>query len=420
MSQELRERPARDAGPPPSAPARLPRRPAILPPPPSGLYPGWRVVAGAFLVLMVGYGAIYSYAAFAEEIAATFGSSRSAVALVYALSGGSCFFVSALTGPLSDRIGARVLAATGMVLVGLGLMVAATARSLVEVYLGYGLLIGIGTGFAYVPAVAAVQRWFTAQRGLASGIAVSGIGIGTALVPPLADALAVLGDWRAAFVACGALAALVGFGGALLLRPPPGGTDGVEAAPRPPPVLGRGFALAYAGTLLVSVPAVLPHALLVGTARDLGLARHEAVALLGLIGLGTIAGRFLVAALADMLGRRRVFLGCCGGMAASLFAWAFGGGELALQAFALGFGALQGGFVALLPAFVADAFGARSVGAVLGLLYTSRGLSLLAAPPALAAAIALAGAHAWPVLGAAALGLGGTLLLAAAGRSLGR
>ena len=51
-------------------------------------------------------------------------------------------------------------------------MVAATASSLVEIYAGYGLLIGLGTGFAYVPAMAAVQRWFDAHRGLASGIAV--------------------------------------------------------------------------------------------------------------------------------------------------------------------------------------------------------------------------------------------------------
>jgi OFA family oxalate/formate antiporter-like MFS transporter len=421
MNQALRRpAPRTEAGGAAPFPHALPRRREYVPPPPSGIFPGWLVVAGAFIVTMVGYGAIYSYAAFAEEIAVAFGAQRGAVALVYALSGGSCFFVSALTGPLADRIGARVLAAAGMLLVGLGLMVAATARSLVEVYVGYGLLIGLGTGCAYVPALAAVQRWFTAARGLASGLAVSGIGIGTALVPPLAEALAVLGDWRAAFLACGALAAAVGFVGAMLLRPPPG-LDAQEAAEPAPPaapcaVLGRDFALAYAGTLLASLPAVLPHALLVATARDLGLARAEAVSLLGLIGLGTIAGRFLLAALADVVGRRAVFLACTAGMAASVLVWAVARDLAVLQGFALGFGALQGGFVALLPAFVADGFGARSVGGVLGLLYTSRGIALLAAPPALAFGIALAAGHALPLVATAALGLAGTALLAATGR----
>lgn len=380
-----------------------------------GLYPGWYVVAGAFLVTMVGYGAIYSYAAFAEEIAAAFGSSRGSVAVVYALSGGTCFFASALTGPLADRIGARVLAATGMLLVGLGLMVAASAQSLLEVYVGYGVLIGLGVGFAYVPALAAVQRSFDVHRGLASGIAVSGIGIGTALVPPLAHALSALGDWRVAFVVCGCLAALVGLGGALLLRPAPHLVQEGPLPLRPTPpslVLGRRFALAYAGTLLVSVPAVLPHALLVATARDLDLGRQEALALLGLIGLGTIVGRFLLAALADAVGRRAVFLCCCAGMSASMLVWAAARAEPTLQAFALGFGALQGGFVALLPAFVADSFGARSVGGVLGVLYTSRGIALLVAPPALAVAVAVLAGHAAALAVVALLGILGAALLA--------
>jgi MFS family permease len=382
---------------------------------PAAPFRGWCVVAGAFLVTMVGYGAIYSYAAFAEEIGATFSAERASVAIVFALSGGSCFFVSALTGPLADRLGARVLAATGMLLVGLGFLVAAAATSLIEVYVGYGVLIGLGCGFAYVPAIAAVQRAFDIHRGLASGIAVSGIGIGTALVPPAADALSALGDWRAVFVACGALAALIGLGGAMLLPRAPQDAPADDPRPTPPEtVLSRDFALVYAGTLLVSLPSVLPHAMLVGTARDMGLDRYDAVALLGLIGLGTIIGRFLLAALADAVGRRAVFLLCCGGMSAAMLLWASAEGEPALQAFALGFGALQGGFVALLPAFVADSFGARRVGGVLGVLYTSRGIALLAAPPLLALGIAAMAGHAVPVVAMGLIGAAGTLLLASA------
>lgn len=384
---------------------------------PAAPFRGWWVVAGAFLVTMVGFGAIYSYAAFAEEIGAAFSAERASVAIVFALSGGSCFFVSALTGPLADRLGARVLAATGMLLVGLGFLVAAAATSLIEVYIGYGVLIGLGCGFAYVPALAAVQRCFDVHRGLASGIAVSGIGIGTALVPPAAELLSDLGDWRTAFVMAGFVCAVVGVAGALLLLPAPALTQEsaphVAARPTPPPVVrSRGFALVYAGTLLVSLPAVLPHALLVGTARDMGLSRQDALALLGLIGLGTIIGRFLLAALADAVGRRRVFLACCAGMSSSMLIWAVAEAQPALQAFALGFGALQGGFVALLPAFVADSFGPRRVGGVLGVLYTSRGIALLAAPPLLTLGIAAIAGHALPVTGIALLGIAGTILLA--------
>jgi hypothetical protein len=100
-------------------------------------------------------------------------------------------------------------------------------------------------------------------------------------------------------------------------------------------------------------------------------------------------------------------------MAGSLLAWAVAADTAALQGFALVFGALQGGFVALLPAFVADSFGAAALGGVLGVLYTSRGVALLAAPPALAFGIAAFAGHGLPVAAAAALGGLGTLLLAA-------
>jgi MFS family permease len=377
---------------------------------------GWAVVTGAFLVTMVGFGAVYSYAAFAEDIARTFGSSRVSVSIVYALSGGSCFFISAVSGALADRLGTRLMATMGMLLVGLGIAATAAARSLIEVYAAYGLLVGLGCGFAYVPALVAVQQSFDAQRGFASGIALSGIGVGTALIPPAAEAFAALGDWRTTFVLCGGLAAVTGLCGAVLL---PGLAPDAKAAGRnapscdpPPAALRDGFAITYAGTLLVSVTVALPHAMLVDTARDLGIDRQDALALLGLIGIGTIVGRFILSAIADVVGRRAIFLVCCSATSVSMAFWAMAKHQPALQAFALGFGALQGGFVALLPAFIADSFGARKLGTVLGILYTSRGVALLAAPPALAAGITLSAGHQWPLMAAAALGMAGTILLA--------
>ena len=66
---------------------------------------------------------------------------------------------------------------------------ASVARSLMEVYAAYGLGVGLGIGCSYVPAVGAVQRWFVRRRGFASGLAVSGIGVGTLVMPPVASFL---------------------------------------------------------------------------------------------------------------------------------------------------------------------------------------------------------------------------------------
>lgn len=402
-----------------------------MPPPlsPFQRHRGWMVVLGAFLVLLVGFGTINSSSAFAPEIGDSLGLDRADAAMVLALSSSATFFVSAISGPLSDRVGPRPLAVFGVLLVAFGLAIASAARDGATFFASYGLLVGIGVGLAYVPTVSTVQRWFLAHRGLASGIALSGIGVGTAVVPPLKFLLADFGDWRLAFLSCAVLVAAVGVAGALLLDASPENhgmaPDGERqrargAATRPEePVLGevlrsRGFLLAYLGTLLVAVPAAAPLMLLVGTAEARGLSHAQAVGLLGLMGIGTVAGRFCMAAVADLLGRRLGFVLSCLGVSLAMLVWALADRPASLQGFALIFGALQGGFVALLPAFVADSFGSRSVGGAVGLLYTSRGIALLAGMPLLSMGVTALGAHDVPVALCGLAGLLGTALLSRA------
>jgi MFS family permease len=388
---------------------------------------GWRVAAGAFLVLLAGWGAINSYAAFACDLGRAFDASPASVSLIYALSGGSCFLVGALAGPLADLIGPRRPAATGMLLAGFGLGLAGQATSLPGLCLTYGLLVGTGVGLAYVPALAAVQCWFVARRGWASGLAAMGIGIGTLLVPPVTRSLEALGDWRAELLALGTLVTAVGLAGALLLdgRPEkhelqPDGLRQPEATrPRAPAVLeglplaavrrSRAFALLYFGTLLVSIPAAMPFAHLVFFAQKSGMAHQDAVALIALIGVGSIVGRVLLGAAADRIGRHTAFLGCCVGLSLATLVWPLARPAL-LTGFALAFGVFQGGFVALSSSVVVDLFGRRAAAGAIGLLHTGRGIALLFGPPAVAFAAAALDGYAIPLVVTALLGLLGSAL----------
>ena len=119
---------------------------------------------------------------------------------MFSLAGFLYFGLGIVSGPLADRFGARRLAVAGMILTGLGLAAASAARNLLEVYAAYGFGVGLGVGCAYVPAIGAVQRWFVRRRGFASGLAVSGIGVGTLLMPPLASQLIELLGWRDAYL----------------------------------------------------------------------------------------------------------------------------------------------------------------------------------------------------------------------------
>jgi MFS family permease len=189
--------------------------------PHSRIFYGWFVVAAAFAVTFVGFGCAYTFSAFVEELQRDFGASRGSVSLVFSLAGFLYFGLGIVSGPLADRFGSRRFAVAGMLLTGLGLMAASAARSLPEVYAAYGLGVGLGVGCAYVPAIGAVQRWFVRRRGLASGLAVSGIGIGTLVMPPLASFLIAMLGWRGAYLALGALAATLGGGLALLIENDP-------------------------------------------------------------------------------------------------------------------------------------------------------------------------------------------------------
>src|SRR5262245_41804042 len=185
------------------------------------LFYGWFVVAAAFTVTFVGFGSAYTFSAFVESLQRDFAASRGSVSLVFSLAGFLYFGLGVVSGPLADRWGSRPLAVIGMVLTGAGLALAGAARSLTEVYVAYGLGVGLGVGCSYVPALGAVQRWFARRRGFASGLAVSGIGLGTLVMPPLAAWLIATLGWRAAYVALGVLAALVGAGMALMIENDP-------------------------------------------------------------------------------------------------------------------------------------------------------------------------------------------------------
>src|SRR6266567_5240803 len=195
-----------------------------------GIFRGWFVVAAAFAVTFVGFGCAYTFSAFLESLQRDFGASRGSVSSVFSFAGFLYFGLGIISGPLADRYGSRRLALTGILLIGVGLAAASAARSLVEVYAAYGLGVGLGVGFAYVPAVGAVQRWFLRRRGFASGLAVSGIGVGTLAMPPLASLLIGTLGWRGAYLTLGALAVVLGGGLAMLIENDPGhrglGPDG--------------------------------------------------------------------------------------------------------------------------------------------------------------------------------------------------
>lgn len=358
---------------------------------------GWFVVSAAFVVTFIGFGSAYTFSSFVDSLQQEFGASRGAVSLVFSFAGFLYFGLGVISGPLADRWGARRLAALGMALVGLGLLFASRAQSIFHVYAAYSIGIGAGVGCAYVPTLGAVQRWFVRRRGFASGLAVSGIGVGTLVMPPLATWLIAGIGWRDAYLVLGILAAVIGGGSSLLIADDPRrhgtGPDGdpLEAGGSAPVRNGVSirdavrtprFAGLYAACLISAFGVFVPFVHLVPYAVDHQVTAAAAVLLLGLIGVGSTAGRFFLGGIADGVGRDAFLIAMYAGMAASLAIWAVAGGFWSLATFALLFGVFYGGWVAILPAVVTDHFGSRHVSGIIGILYTSVAIGTLLGPSA--------------------------------------
>lgn len=391
----------------------------------SRVFAGWWVVAGAFLCMMTGYAVAYSFAAFFGPLESEFGARRGETALVFSISAFLYFQLGLPAGLIADRTGPRPVVLGGLLLVAAGLVVAAGATSLWQVYLGYGLGVGLGVGLSYVPSVAAVQRWFVRQRGSASGIAVAGIGVGTLIGAPLAHWLIGSLGWRGTYLVLAALTAAGAIVSGLLVRRGPehyGLTpDGDPPSPDGTNAMPTGFTLReairsgpfwaiYVGALLLSFGLFVPFVHLAPYARDMGLGEGFGVLLIVLLGVGSTVGRFLFASITGWVGRRISFALMYLGAGAMLVMWSQSTTAPALVVFALVFGAFYGGFVAIAPSLAADYFGGRSLGSVIGALYSGVGFGALLGSPVAGYAFDLFGSYAGAILTGAALCLGSFII----------
>jgi MFS family permease len=386
---------------------------------------GWVVVASAFAIMFVTIGSTYSFSAFFSALQDSFAASRGDISLIFSIATAVNYLIGAVSGPLADRFGARPVCLIGIAVAGSGLLFAATASSLWHVTIGFGLGLGVGCGFCFVPALAAVQRWFVQRRGLASGIAVAGIGLGTFVMPVVAEHLISAVGWRNAWITLGCLILAVGGAAALWIDNSPerhgllpdGGTIGhggrhasgtVAGASLRDAVASRPFILLYLSLVPIWIGTSIPFVHFVPHAVDHGVARGTAVAMFGLVGIGSTLGRFLLGSVADRFGRRSLLVCVLAGLALTQLWWMAAAAVWQFAAFALVFGSLYGGFVALYPALTVDYFGGRNASGIIGFLYTGCAVGAFIGPRLAGDVFDMSGSYTMSI----AIGAGTTCLAA--------
>jgi MFS family permease len=357
-------------------------------------YNRW-LVPPAALALHLAIGQVYAFSVFKTPLQEHFGVSHTAIGWVFSLAIAVLGLTAAFGGPWIAKQGPRkamVLAAAfwvaGYVLTGL----AVWTDQLWLVYVGYGLVGGIGLGIGYVAPVATLMAWFPDRPGLATGMAIMGFGGGAMLASPLATALMAAftgptGGLGFAFVALGLMNLVLMLWAAAVIRVPADAGTALDSHGVP---IGAGTDADVPTRTAVRKPVfwLLWLVFFVNITAGIGILETAspmiqanfpsvtvaaAAGFVGLLSLANMGGRFGWSTLSDKLGRPATFtVFVVGGCALYASLATFGGSAIALFV-VLAFVQISfyGGGFSTMPAYLKDLFGQRHLPVILGIILTA-------------------------------------------------
>jgi MFS transporter, OFA family, oxalate/formate antiporter len=348
------------------------------------------VIAIAGVFLQIALGAVYAWSVFRVPLSKQFGWSISEVTLTFTISifvlGISAFF----GGLWLNRKGPRIVALTGGALYGLGVFLASFSHNLWWLYLSYGVIGGIGLGFAYIVPVAVLVKWFPDRRGLITGIAVGGFGAGALITAPVATRLIQSVGVLSTFAYLGiAYLVVTIISGAFMQNPPEGWKlkgwtpTATETSHRAGHDFTLGEALKtwqwYALWLLLFLNTCAGISVISQEApifQELtGASAIIAANMVGLASIGNAVGRVFWAWVSDLITRRATFA-VMFVLQVALFWFLPNIATITLMTI-ITFIVLMcyGGGFGTMPAFAADYFGPRNVGPIYGLMLTAWGFA---------------------------------------------
>jgi MFS family permease len=169
-------------------------------------YYGWMVVAIGFVTMMLVMGTFFSSGILFAAITAEYGWSRAVTSLPFSIAL-ICYATTAwLAGRLFDRYGPQRLFPLGAVCLGVGLLLSTRASTVWHLCLSWGVLVAQGFNLAGIaPHLALAALWFHRQRGIASGLMLSGASIGALVVVPGTQYVVDQYGWRTAYTILGSV-----------------------------------------------------------------------------------------------------------------------------------------------------------------------------------------------------------------------
>jgi MFS family permease len=381
-------------------------------------YPGWRVAGaggvGVFFASLV----VVTFPVLLKPLSLEFAWTREQVSAAFAIAAGVGAVSAAPLGFLLDRVAARRIAAPALAIFGCAFAsLAGLTASLGHLYAVFALLGLAGIGASPVAFGRVISSWFSARRGLALALVVTGGALGGVLHPPLAQALVRLLDWRGACLALGLFALLVGAPvvARFAVERPIERVERVraDAATFTSALRSRAFWLLGAGlmcgTMAQNSVVVHLHALL----TDRGVGVDRAALAMSAMAFSAVAGRIVTGAVIDRrsashAGAALMALAALGAFllsAATSFATAVFGAVL------VGFG--TGGESDIAPYLVSRYFGLRCFSSLYGVIWFAGGVGGSVGPILMGRAFDLEGTYSTMLLRLAGAALFAALLMLA-------
>ena len=371
-------------------------------------YTRW-LIPPAALAVHLSIGQVYAFSVFKEPLVEHFDTTLTPIGWIFSIGILMLGLSAALFGTWVERSGPRKAMFVAACCWGTGFLVAAlgvATDQLWVVYLGYGVIGGIGLGIGYISPVSTLIKWFPDRPGMATGLAIMGFGGGALIAAPLSNKLLeVFASQPAdaiapAFVTLGIVYFVVMMLGAFTVRLP--AAEWKPAGPTPPTSTGRPSMITTAnvtaanairtpqfwllwvvlccnvtagiGILEQAAPMVQDHFDTVSAAAAAGF--------VGLLSLCNMSGRFAWSSTSDLIGRKRMYM-CYLGIGAVLYFLLASTGTASLLWFVLLTGVIlsfYGGGFATVPAYLKDLFGTIQVGAIHGRLLTAWAVAGVAGP----------------------------------------
>jgi len=370
--------------------------PAISPNSQSKIFYGWWIVIGSVISLALGYSVIsMSFGTFIKAFETSFGWSRGEISFGSTVIGITAIIFFPYVGSLVDKYGVKKVMIPSTI--AFAITIAAMSQLTSNIWHLYAMCVLIpimGAGTAPLTYSRIIVSWFNKKRGLALGIGLAGVGLGTTLVPIIASKVMSVYSWREAYLAIGILILLISFPIAKFLfknNPSDLGLhqDGAAAdedadqkviySKTDERLVGytakealkqKTFWLMFGSFLITGLctSTVLVH--LVPMMMDRGLSLQEAVKTFAYLGMSIVVGRLIAGYLMDKFFAPYVvvffMLGPVVGLA--LFALGATGFEAAICTALIGIAI--GAEFDVIAYFTSKYFGQRSFGVIYGYSYS--------------------------------------------------